>query len=83
MNNTNLEGQITKDGASKALSNMKKKIIKVLGLKFLWKIQVIFIRRSIKYSFSTDELSVTQKEGIIAKGNNDKYLLKNWQPISL
>jgi Reverse transcriptase (RNA-dependent DNA polymerase) len=45
-----------------------------------------FLVRSINHAFTTGELSITQKQGIITlipKGNKDKLVLKNWRPISL
>ena len=37
---------------------------------------------SIRKSFLTEELSTSQKQGIIKK-DRDKRLIKNWRPISL
>ena len=45
-----------------------------------------FIVRSLNYGYSTGELSITQKEGIIVcipKENKPKQFLKNWRPITL
>ena len=46
----------------------------------------IFLLRSLNYGFDNNELSTTQKEGIITcipKSNKDRKYLKNWRPISL
>lgn len=54
--------------------------------KFFWKDLGSFMLRSLNYGYLTNELSVTQKEGIITcipKQNKDRQLLKNWRPISL
>jgi hypothetical protein len=87
-----IEGKISKEEASFALSNMKNS--KSPGsdgftaefFKFFWKDIGDFYIRSINYSFETNELSITQKEGVIIcipKGEKDKRLVKNWRPISL
>ena len=56
--------------------------------KFFWKDIGHFVLRSLNYyyGFLTNELSVTQKQGIITcipKGDKDKKYLKNWRPITL
>lgn len=54
--------------------------------KFFWSDVGIFLVRSINNSYTTGELSITQKQGVITcipKGDKDKALLKNWRPISL
>ena len=54
--------------------------------KFFWKDLGYFVLRSINYSFEKNELSVTQKEGIITcipKPGKSKKYIKNWRPISL
>ena len=54
--------------------------------KFFWKDIGHCVLRSLNYGFLTNELSVTQKQGIITcipKGDKDKKYLKNWRPITL
>ena len=87
-----IEGNLTKQEAAKALFNMKNN--KSPGsdgfttefFKFFWKDIGDFFMRSINFSAGHGELSTTQKEGLITcipKGDKDKQLLKNWRPISL
>ena len=48
--------------------------------KFFWKDIGHFVLRSLNYGFLTNELSVTQNQGIITcipKGDKDKKYLKN------
>ena len=45
-----------------------------------------YLVKSLNYSFDQQELSTTQKEGIITcipKPNKSKKYIKNWRPISL
>ena len=45
-----------------------------------------FLLRSFNFSFNVEELSITQKLGVISitpKGNKLRQYLKNWRPISL
>ena len=47
--------------------------------KFFWKDIGHFVLRSLNYGFLTNELSVTQKQGIITcipKGDKDKKILE-------
>ena len=51
-----------------------------------WSDLGIFLLRSLNNGFSSNELSVTQKQGIITciqQQNKDRQLLKNWRPISI
>ena len=53
---------------------------------FFWNDLGHFLVRSIQAAFSTGELSITQKRGVITcipKGDKPRELLKNWRPISL
>lgn len=89
---TTLEGELTYDELLNALKKAKNN--KSPGsdgftmefFKFFWKDLGIFLLRSLNYGFHMNELSVTQKEGIITcipKQNKDRQYLKNWRPISL
>ncbi len=54
--------------------------------KYFWVDMGHFLVRSIKASFTSGELSISQKRGIITclpKGNKPREYLKNWRPISL
>ena len=54
--------------------------------KVFWQYIGHFVLRSINYGFMNDELSVTQKLGIITcipKDNKSRYQVKNYRPISL
>ena len=54
--------------------------------KVFWQYIGHFVVRSINYGFMNDELSVTQKQGIITcipKDNKSRYQVKNYRPISL
>jgi exonuclease III len=55
-------------------------------LKIFWKDLGHFIVRSINYGYNINEMSSSQKLGIITcipKPNKPKYFLKNWRPITL
>ena len=55
-------------------------------LKVFWQHIGHFVVRSINYGFNNNELSVTQKQGIITcipKENKSRYQVKNYRPISL
>ena len=87
-----IEGKITHDEALKFLKKMKND--KSPGsdgfttefLKFFWIDLGHFIVRYINHSYDIEELSVTQKLGIITcipKTEKVRHFLKNWRPISL
>ena len=87
-----LEGEISLNEASKTLFNMKSN--KSPGsddftaefFKVFWKKLGNFVVRSINYAYTSGNLSVTQKQGIITclpKGDKPRHFLKNWRPISL
>jgi len=87
-----LEGELTLSEILNSLKRMSNNTspgndgFTVEFFKFFWNDIGVFLTRSINYSYSTGELSVTQKQGVITcipKGNKDKSLLKNWRPISL
>ena len=87
-----LEGNITLQETLTVLKAMKRN--KSPGsdgfssefFKVFWNKLGPFIVRSLNYGYSTGELSITQKEGIIVcipKENKPKQFLKNWRPITL
>ena len=54
--------------------------------KFFWSDIGKFVLDSLNESFTSGELSITQKQGLITllpKGNKPRELLKNWRPITL
>ena len=54
--------------------------------KFIWKDLSHYLVRSINFSYSIGEMSVTQRSALITtlpKSNKSKFYLKNWRPISL
>ena len=54
--------------------------------KVFWQYIGHFVIRSINYGFKNDELSITQKQGIITcipKENKSRFQVKNYRPISL
>ena len=54
--------------------------------KIFWKDLGPFVLKSINEAFEKNELSITQKQGVITclpKGNKSRRLLKNWRPITL
>lgn len=87
-----LEGNINNTEAGKTLYSMKNN--KSPGsdgfttefFKFFWKNLGNFIVRSLNYGFSSGQLSVTQRHGVIVcipKGDKPRQFLKNWRPITL
>ena len=89
---TQIEGRISYEEALQFLKKMKND--KSPGsdgfttefFKFFWLDLGHFITRYINYSYDIEELSVTQKLGIITcipKTDKIRHLLKNWRPISL
>ena len=87
-----LEGDITLKELSQCLSKMKNN--KSPGsdgftaefFKFFWKDLKYFVLNSVNESFKQNDLSSTQKEGVITcipKGNKPREYLKNWRPICL
>ena len=86
------EGQIIESEAKLAIRNMKNN--KTPGsdgfsaefYKFFWTDIGSFLLRSLNMAITTDELSLTQKQGIITcmpKGDKPRQFLKNWRPITL
>ena len=54
--------------------------------KFFWKDLGIFLVRSWNLAFTTNELSLTQRQGVITilpKADKPREYLKDWRPISL
>ena len=54
--------------------------------KFFWNDLSHYLVRSINFSYSIGEMSVTQRSALITtlpKPNKTKFYLKNWRPISL
>ena len=86
------EGLITKEEceiAIKSMSNFKtpgSDGIPIEFYKLLWNDISDLVLNSFKYSYENDQLSISQKQGIITllpkKDKNTKYI-KNWRPISL
>ena len=87
-----LEGTITLKEASIALKNMQNNKspgsdgFTVEFFKFFWSILGNFVVRSLNEGFRKNELSSTQKEGVIVcipKGDRPKEYIQNWRPITL
>ena len=87
-----LEGKITLKEASKTLQKMKAN--KSPGsdgfstefFKVFWKYLGVFVVRSINYAYDNDNMSITQRHGIITllpKGDKPRQFLRNWRPITL
>ena len=52
--------------------------------KFFWKDLCHYLVRSVNFSYSVGEMSVTQRSALtLPKPNKTKFYLKNWRPISL
>jgi hypothetical protein len=50
--------------------------------KFFWNNLGTFVIRSINYGYKTGQLSITQKQGIVAcipKGDKPRQFMKNWR----
>ena len=86
------EGKITMSELYLVLKNMKNgKSPGTDGFtaefyKFFWSDMKFLVLNSLNEYFEKDELSVTQKQGIIAllpKGVKPRQYIKNWRPISL
>ena len=87
-----LEGVLTYKEISEVLLKMKPdKSPGITGFtaeffKVFWKQLGYFVLLSINYSYRMEELSITQRQGIITcipKENKPKHLLKNWRPLTL
>ena len=87
-----LEGLLTLDEISDSLKNMKNG--KSPGsdgfpaefFKVFWRQLGGFVLRSLTEGFVNNEMSTTQKEGVIIcipKSDKDRDKIKNWRPISL
>ena len=88
----NLEGMLTIEEAGQTLKHMKNnKSPGTSGFsadffKVFWKDLGHFVVRAINYGYRQEELSITQKQGLIIctpKENKNRHFLKNWRPITL
>ena len=89
---SNIEGLLAYQQATISLKNMAKNRspgtdgFNADFFKVFWGQIGQFVVRSINYGFLHNELSVTQKQGIITcipKENKSRYQIKNYRPISL
>ena len=87
-----MEGLLTYEQAAIALKSMSNNRspgtdgFSADFYKVFWKYIGHFVVRSINYGFINNELSITQKQGIITcipKDNKSRYQVKNYRPISL
>ena len=87
-----IEGQITLKEAGETLYKMNNNKspgtsgFTVEFFKFFWIDLGKYLVKSLNYSFDTNGLSSTQKEGMITcipKPNKSKKYIKNWRPITL
>ena len=87
-----LEGQISFQEATSFLKNMANN--KSPGsdgfttefYKVFWNKIGHFVVRSLNFGYNMEELSITQRQGIITcipKEGKSKFYLKNWRPITL
>ena len=87
-----MEGLLTFEQATnslKSMSNNRSPGTDGFGADFFkvfWQQIGHFVVRSINHGFNNDELSITQKQGVITcipKDNKSRYQVKNYRPISL
>ena len=87
-----MEGLLTLDELTRYLKKTKNNVspgstgFSNEFFKFFWIDLKHFVLKSVNYSYSKGQLSVTQRLGIITlipKGDKDKAFLKNWRPLTL